>query len=125
MTDFKTQTKKVLGLGSAKYGVHHWIHQRFTAVTNIVLVFWLICMMTQVSDMDYVTAKTYMSGTWNSIFAILFTISTFYHAKLGLQVVIEDYVHHKCVKTGALIAMNAVIYLGIFAALFAILKIAL
>lgn len=125
MTDFKTAAKKVHGLGSAKTGVHHWVAQRFTAITNIALVFWLICVILQVSELGYGDAKAYMAGTWNAIFGLLFTVSTFYHAKLGLQTVIEDYIHCKCGKVGALVAMNVAVFLGMFAALFAILKNAL
>lgn len=125
MKDFKTEAKKVHGLGSAKTGVHHWIHQRFTAIMNIVLVLWLICVLTQVADMDFLQAKAYMSGTWNAIFGILFSISTFYHAKLGLQTVIEDYIHCPCGKTASLIVMNGLVYLGMITSIFAILRIAI
>ena len=125
MSDFKTNAKKVHGLGSAKTGVHHWAVQKFTAVMNIVLVFWLLCAICHLADLNYQDSITYMSSTWNAVFASLFTVSTFYHAKLGLQVVIEDYIPKACIKVAALIVMNAVIFLGMFAALFAIFKIAI
>ncbi len=125
MTDFITPIKKVRGLGSAKTGVHHWIAQRFTAIVNIILVFWLLCVLGHVTEMDYNATQSYMSRPFNAIFALLFISFSFYHAKLGLQVVIEDYVHCKCAKIFALVAMNIVVFSGIIAGAFWILKIAL
>ncbi|MEM6603237.1 MAG: succinate dehydrogenase, hydrophobic membrane anchor protein [Pseudomonadota bacterium] len=125
MKDFKTYAKKVRGLGSAKAGVHHWIQQKFTAVTNIAVVLWLVTLMVQFSDFDYGAMLAYMQSPVNSIFAILFSVSVFYHAKLGLQVVIEDYVPSHSTRTITLLLMNAFVFAAMFVVLFAILKVAL
>jgi succinate dehydrogenase / fumarate reductase membrane anchor subunit len=125
MSEYVTALKKVRGLGSAKSGVHHWIAQRFTAILNIILTIWLFCVLGQVTEMDYNTALNYMGQSCNAIFGLLFITSSFYHAKLGLQIVIEDYIHCKCIKIGALIAMNTIVYTAIAAGLFWTLKISL
>lgn len=125
MTDFKTSTKKVHGLGSAKEGVHHWIAQRFTAIANIILSVWVLCMISTVINLGYSETIFYMAKPINAICASLFVVMSFYHAKLGLQIIIEDYIHAKCFKIIALIAMNFIVFSGMFAGLFAILKIAL
>lgn len=125
MSEYVTALKKVRGLGSAKSGVHHWIAQRFTAILNIILTFWLFCVLGQITEMDYNTALNYMGQSCNAIFGLLFITSSLYHAKLGLQIVIEDYIHCKCIKVGALIAMNIIVYTAIAMGLFWTLKISL
>jgi succinate dehydrogenase / fumarate reductase membrane anchor subunit len=75
--------------------------------------------------MDYNTAYAFMARPCNAIFGILFIVSSLYHAKLGLQTVIEDYIHCKYAKLGSLIAMNIVIYAAIASGLFWTLKISL
>lgn len=125
MSEYTTALKKVRGLGSAKSGVHHWIVQRFTAVLNIILAIWMICILGSITEMDYNHAYAYMGQGCNAIFSLLFIASSLYHAKLGLQIVIEDYIHCKLAKLGALVTMNAVIYFAIAAGLFWVLKISL
>ena len=68
MQDFKTNTKKVYGLGSAHSGTHHWIQQKFTAIFNIILVAWLLCILTHIPSMGYYEIKLYMASLWNVIF---------------------------------------------------------
>jgi succinate dehydrogenase / fumarate reductase, membrane anchor subunit len=125
MTDFSTAQKRVRGLGASKSGVHHWIVQRFTAVFNIINVLWLLYALTQLADFDFTAAYSFMAQPFNSVMAILFSIFGFYHAKLGLQVVIEDYIHHKCIKVASLLGVNIIIYGCMISSVFGILKIAL
>jgi len=125
MSEFTTALKKVRGLGSAKTGVHHWVAQRFTAITNIILTIWLFCVLGQITQMDYNAAYNFMGQSTNAVCALLFLVSSFYHAKLGLQTVIEDYVHCKYAKIGALVIINAVAYGAIISGLFWVLKISL
>jgi len=125
MSEYVTALKKVRGLGSAKTGVHHWVAQRFTAITNIILTLWLFCILGHITDMDYNQAYAYMGRPFNAICGLLFIASSFYHAKLGLQTVIEDYIHCKYIKMASLIVMNAIVYGAIIAGFFWILKISL
>jgi len=84
---------KARGLGSAKSGVHHWYAQRASALLLLFLVGWLIFSMFQLAGAEYIQARAFLSSPYNAAFMILLLISLFYHGMLGLQVVIEDYVH--------------------------------
>lgn len=82
------------GHGSARSGVHHWYAQRASAVLLIVLIGWLIFAMIRLSGADHATAAGFISQPINAAFLILLIVALLYHAVLGLQVVIEDYVHN-------------------------------
>jgi len=104
------------GLGSAKDGASHWMMQRLTAIANLVLIIWFLF-----SAIDEATRAWLASPVSASLMLLLIT-SAFYHAKLGLQVVIEDYVHHEGLKIAALTAVTlATIGLGVMCAV-AVLK---
>ena len=101
------------GRGSAKSGVHHWIMQRATAVLLLVLMAWLGYAAVALSGAGYDEARAFIASPLNAALAILLLIGLFYHAALGLQVVIEDYVHgpatelvlHFLVRAGALLGI--------------------
>ncbi|MFI0398698.1 MAG: succinate dehydrogenase, hydrophobic membrane anchor protein [Thiolinea sp.] len=101
-----TPLKKASGLGSAKAGTHHWWMQRVTAVALVPLTLWIAFTVAALSDKDYATTLTYFSSPFSAAMFSLFIFTAFYHAALGLQVVIEDYVHNEGVKIGALIGMK-------------------
>lgn len=101
-----TPLKKASGLGSAKAGTHHWWMQRVTAVALVPLTLWIVFTVAALSDKDYATTLTYFSSPFSAAMFSLFIFTSFYHAALGLQVVIEDYVHNEGVKIGALIGMK-------------------
>ncbi len=82
------------GHGSAKSGVHHWYAQRASALLLIVLIGWLIFSMIRLSGADHATAANFIAQPVNAAFLGLLIVALLYHAMLGLQVVIEDYVHH-------------------------------
>lgn len=81
------------GLGSARRGVHHWYLQRATALLLLILIGWLLYAMVTLSGGGYEAATTFVSKPWNAAAAVLLAIAGLYHAMLGMQVVIEDYVH--------------------------------
>jgi succinate dehydrogenase / fumarate reductase membrane anchor subunit len=115
---------KVRHLGSAKEGVHHWWMQRLTALALVPLVIWFVISVAGLAGMDHAAAVAWISSPAVAITLVLLIAATFYHAQLGLQVVIEDYLHNEGVKLAALIAVKfAAIVLGV-AATFAVLKIA-
>jgi len=92
--------------GSARDGVQHWWHQRLSAVLLIPLVIWLVIALQVAVDGDFSTTRQWLALPWNTVFAILFTASTFYHGQLGMQVVIEDYVHTHWLEVGLLIVVK-------------------
>lgn len=101
-----TPLKKARGLGSAKAGTHHFWVQRVSAVALVPLTLWVAFTVAALSDKDYATVLTYFSSPFSAAMFSLFIFTAFYHSALGLQVVIEDYVHNDGVKIGALIGMK-------------------
>ncbi len=119
-----TPIGRVRGLGSAHEGAHHWWHQRLTAGSNLLLMLWLIFSIAQRPAYDYASMRLWLSSGWVAIPMALLIISVFYHFRLGLQVLIEDYQHNES-RVVSMIALNLfVIALGA-TALFAIMKVAL
>lgn len=87
------------GHGSAKEGVHHWYAQRASALLLIVLVAWLVFAMVSLAGADHARASAFVGQAVNAAFLLLLIVTMLYHAMLGLQVVIEDYVHHPVIET--------------------------
>ena len=120
-----TSIGKVRGLGSAQEGAHHWLVQRFTAVGNLVLSLWLVASFVLLPDLGYDTVSKWLSGTVPATAMILLIISTFWHARLGLQVLIEDYVHEAGMKFGSITLLNLAVIGGGAFAVFSVARLAL
>jgi succinate dehydrogenase / fumarate reductase, membrane anchor subunit len=93
MVAMRTPLKKIRGLGSAKSGTEHFIVQRVTAVANIVLIAFLLYAALHLIGASRAEVKEFFSQPWAAILGILLAISTSIHMRIGMQVVIEDYVH--------------------------------
>ncbi|MDZ7895049.1 MAG: succinate dehydrogenase, hydrophobic membrane anchor protein [Sphingobium sp.] len=110
---------RVRGLGSAKAGAHHWINQRITAVGNLLLVVWLVVNLFTLPGLDYHSVTSWLSAPLVAVPMMLMIANAFWHLRMGLQVVIEDYVHEEGVKFGVLVLLNfyavGAAALGIFA----------
>lgn len=118
--------KKARGLGSAKSGSHHWLMQRITAIALLFLSLWFIgsVLFLLHDQMSYHAVSTWLAKPWNAIGMILFIIASFYHAVLGAQVIVEDYIHVEWFKMMKLIGMK-LFYFGLATAcIFSILKVA-
>jgi len=96
---------RVRGLGSAKKGVEHWWMQRLTAVALVPLTIWFVASIASISGADYATMREWVSSPVNASLLTLVIVFTFYHGYLGLQVVIEDYLHNEAAKFAALIGV--------------------
>ena len=116
---------KARGLGSAKEGVHHWYAQRASALLLIVLVGWLVYAGLVLSGADYDTARAFVAQPVNAAFLVLLVVTLLYHAVLGLQVVIEDYVHNRVLEVVLYFVTRAGAFLGMAFGIVYILKLAL
>ncbi|MFT3967966.1 MAG: succinate dehydrogenase, hydrophobic membrane anchor protein [Sphingobium sp.] len=119
-----TRVGRVRGLGSARSGPHHWIVQRITAIGNLVLVLWLIASLLFLPGLDYGAVTGWLAQPLVAVPAILMLVSIFWHLKLGLQVLIEDYVHEEAGKLFCLLILNFYAVAGAAVGIFSIAKIA-
>ncbi|MGE5515408.1 MAG: succinate dehydrogenase, hydrophobic membrane anchor protein [Bacteroidota bacterium] len=112
------------GLGSAKEGVsHHWSTQ-VTAIGLIPLSLWFVISLAGLHGADYATFKGWLSGPFNASMFVLTVLMVIYHAQLGVQMVVEDYVHGEGIKFGTLVAIKLVAaFLAVFMTV-SILKVA-
>jgi len=115
---------RVRGLGSAKHGSMHWWRQRVTAVGNLLLATWFVFSMFRLPALDHVTVVQWIGQPLVAVGLILLTISVFYHLRLGLQVIVEDYIHEEAGKILFVLLLNFYAIAGGALAIFSILKIA-
>ncbi len=120
-----TSIGRVRGLGPAHEGVHHWLVQRFTAIGNLVLVLWLAASIVLLGDLSYATVSGYLSQPLPATAMALLIVSTFWHARLGLQVLAEDYVHTAGNKFAVIALLNLATVGGAAFGLFCVAKLAL
>ena len=120
----ETPIARVRGLGSARSGAHHWWLERLTSVALLVLFVWLIASILRLPDLSYGTVREWLADPLAAVPMLLLVAVTFWHGKMGLQVIIEDYVHEAGTKAFAIAVLNFFTIAGAGLALFAILKIA-
>jgi succinate dehydrogenase / fumarate reductase membrane anchor subunit len=118
-----TELGRVRGLGSANEGSHHWWNQRLTAAANLFLMVWLMISVARLPGYDYESARSWLASAWVAIPMVLLIASVFYHFRLGLQVVIEDYLHDEN-RIVAIVVLNFFVVTSAAIAIFSILKIA-
>lgn len=114
---------RVLGLGSAKDGTSHWWAQRMTAVALIFLSTWFLISILLLDNLQFDVVSAWVGKPLNSILLVLTTATLAYHSRLGVQVVIEDYVHGPASKVFSLVMNNFTHILLAVAGVFAVLKI--
>jgi succinate dehydrogenase / fumarate reductase membrane anchor subunit len=116
---------RALGLGSAKEGVEHWWLQRLTAVALVPLAVWFVAVLIRLIGADLETVRAWIAHPLPAILLALLLIATFYHAALGLQVVIEDYVAAPGARLGLIVVLRLACFAFAVAGIFAVLSMAL
>jgi len=121
--DLRSPLARARGLGSAKDGLHHWWAQRLTAVALIPLVVWFAVSLVMLSGADYAVVRAWIGSPVVMVLLILTIAIGLHHGQLGMQVVIEDYIHSDGWKLTWIILVRFLAALFGLAAIVAILRI--
>ncbi len=122
MSQMRNPLARARGLGSSKSGLPHWRTQRISALVLLLLIPWLVWSMLQLAGSGHAEAAAYVSTPLNATLLILALLSMLYHAMLGLQVVIEDYIHHHGLNMLLLFAVRIFTAAGMIAGVLHVLK---
>jgi succinate dehydrogenase / fumarate reductase, membrane anchor subunit len=121
----RTPMRRVLGAGSARGGVHHWWVQRLTAVALVPLSVWFAVSLLALPSLDHATVAAWMRQSSTALLLILLVLVAASHSRLGLEVVVEDYVQGPGARTVTLVVVNFVHVLLAAAGVLAVLRVAL
>lgn len=121
---FRTDRQRVQGLGTAREGTGHWWRQRVTAVALVPLTLFFLFTFARNLGADFETVRATYASPFNAVMAILFILTACIHLQLGLQVVIEDYVHGHATRTAALLANILLTWALALTGVFAVARIA-
>ena len=116
---------KVKGMGASGEGSHHWWRQRLSALVLIPLTLWFLFSIVDQLGQSHLVVQDWIADPFTALGLILYSIFMFYHARLGLQVVIEDYVHNRSIRLALLLLSKVVLLLFGILAVFSVLRIAL
>jgi succinate dehydrogenase / fumarate reductase membrane anchor subunit len=116
---------KVKGLGSARSGTHHFLAQRLTALALIPLTIWFCFSLASMAQMDYASFTAWLQSPISASLMILTVVATFYHAYLGLQVVLEDYVSNHATRMISIIVVQFICILVSVIGAVSVIKIAM
>lgn len=115
MATMRSALGRARGLGSAKDGFHHWWIERLSAIALVPLTLWFACGVISVAGADYATFAAWLGKPWNAGLMICFISAAFLHGKMGMEVIVEDYVAPRCLQLSVRIFLNLMAFaLGIF-----------
>ena len=120
-----TSIGRVRGLGSSHHGTHHFLSSRLTAVGNLVLIPFLMISLALMPSHDYATVHAWAAKPLPATALILIMINTFQHARLGVQVMLEDYIHEEGGKIAAWLLVNILPFAGAAFGIVSVVRIAL
>jgi succinate dehydrogenase / fumarate reductase, membrane anchor subunit len=115
---------RVLGLGAAKEGVSHWWSQRVTSVALVLLGLWFVSALLRMPTFEYGFVVAWIAIPLNAVLLLLLVGTLVYHSQLGVQVVVEDYVHHHGLKVATMMLLTFAHVAVAALAIFAVLRIA-
>ena len=122
--DSRTYIGRVRGLGSAKHGGEHWLKQRLTAIGNILLTMWFVMSLLLMPNFEHATLAQWLAQPVVAVPMILMIANIFWHARLGLQVLIEDYVHDDGLKFATMALLNCYVVASAVFGIFVVAKLA-
>lgn len=118
-------TGLVRSRGSVQEGLAHWKAQRLTALANVPLVLWFLFSAVGLAGADHAAVVAWLRAPLNATLMLLLILSSFQHARLGLQVIVDDYVHHEGYRLAALVAITFAVFLLGGLCVVSVLKVAL
>jgi succinate dehydrogenase / fumarate reductase membrane anchor subunit len=122
--DSRTNIGRVRGLGSAKHGGEHWLKQRLTAVGNMLLTTWFVLSLFMIPSFEHSALAQWLAQPLVAVPMILMIANIFSHVRLGLQVLIEDYVHDEGLKFAAMTLLSFYVIASAVFGIFVVAKLA-
>ncbi len=120
-----TSIGRVRGLGAAHSGSHHWLIIRYTAIGSLLLTIWFAVSLVMLPNFSYTSVREWIARPVPATALALFVLVNIWHARLGIQVVIEDYVHEDANKFASMTALNLVTFAAAAFGLFCVVRLAL
>ena len=120
-----TSIGRVRGLGSSHNGTHHWLVQRYTAIGNLVLVVWFGVSLLMLPNLNYESVVEWLVRPLPATGLGLLVVTSIWHARLGVQVMVEDYVHESANKFAVMAVLNLLAFAGAAFGLFSVVRLAL
>jgi succinate dehydrogenase / fumarate reductase membrane anchor subunit len=120
-----TSIGRVRGLGASHSGSHHWLVQHYLGIASLVLTAWLVASVLLLPNLDYKTVREWLGQPLPGVLLGLFVLINLWHTRLGLQTVIEDYVHENVNKFASIVVLNLVTFAAVAFAAFCLVRLAL